>query len=241
MSPDAISYPRDSVPGLLASTCAWWERTPGKTICRGRLLWGFCPVFDLKPLVLQEQGRVTPTGHHKASFKLVALSAIGQTSSAARIPVAALPVIKGEVKAVYRAKRRPMLVIGAGGEELPPEIRKGIGWQKEPFMLAAPYFGGDQGATRGGWPEEFVKRIRRAEYPQYAYDQLPLHGPSFSVLRLDQIQPVHRDPASYELTDYRLSDDAMDIINSWLEWLITGGLEPGSMLEWARKELLKLP
>ncbi len=107
-------------------------------------------------------------------------------------------------------------------------------------ILAAPYFGADQDGSRAGWPSEFVQRIKLAEYPQYAYDRLPIGGAVESILRLDQVQPIGRHHDSYELTEFCLTADAMDIIDSWLIWLVTGSLDENSMLHYLKGELAKL-
>ena len=66
---------------------------------------------------------------------------------------------------------------------------------------------------------------------------LPLPGKDESVLRMDHIQPVGRHHDSIELTDYRLGDDAMLIIDEWLTWIFTGQLFEDGMLNEIRKGL----
>jgi hypothetical protein len=133
-----------------------------------------------------------------------------------------------------------MLLLSTGGNDLPPAVTRNLGWQASAALLAAPYFGADQDGTRAGWPAEFVKRIKRGEYPQYAYDRLPIGGTEESILRLDQLQPIGRHHDSYELTEYCLSADAMEIIDSWLVWLFTGTLDPKSLLFDMKTELQNL-
>lgn len=238
MPPNPLpTHPKDSIPGILPAT--WWEHDTSKTLKRGRLLHAFVPITSLVPMTLQAQGRATPTAHENALFKLVPMRA-SQPPPAPRLPVAALPQIPGEVKAVYRAKRRPMLLMSTGGHDLPQEVTRNLGWQASAALLAAPYFGADPDGTRAGWPAEFVQRIGRGEYPQYAYDRLPIGGPKESILRLDQLQPIGRHHDSYELTEYCLSADAMEVIDSWLVWLFTGTLDAKSLLAIMRTELQHL-
>src|SRR5205807_1023610 len=145
------------------------------------------------------------------------------------LPVAALPTPPGEVHLVQRAKRRPVLVVSAGGPEVPPALRVGSArWPTVPTILVAPYYGVDADGTRGGWPAPFVTRIRRCEYPQYLWDRLPLSGPAESILRLDHLQPVGRHANAYELTRFRLGDEALVLLDEWLAWLMTGQLDPAS-------------
>jgi hypothetical protein len=110
-----------------------------------------------------------------------------------------------------------------------------------PALLVAPYYGVDQNGKRGGWPEAFVRRISRGEYPAYAYDRLPIGGCSESILRVDHIQPVGLHHDSYELTDYELTSEAMAVIDEWITWLVTGSLDPEGILEMLAGELAKLP
>ena len=134
-----------------------------------------------------------------------------------------------------------MLVIGAGGPDIPRELRAGAArWQSAPTILVAPYYGADPGGTRGGFRAEFVNRIRRCEYPQYLWDKLPLEGTSESILRLDHLQPIGRHPNAYEHTSHCLGAPAVRILDDWLTWLLTGTLPPDGDLGFVRGELLKL-
>jgi hypothetical protein len=62
------------------------------------------------------------------------------------------------------------------------------------------------------------------------WDKLPIVGSSESILRLDHVQPVGFHPNSFELLPYQLSDEAMEIIDTQLEWLLTGSLPAESVL-----------
>src|SRR5690606_28738201 len=127
----------------------------------------------------------------------------------ARLPVAALPIRDGETYMVGRGKRRPAIVVSTGGTPVLRELRQGQNrWQFAPTILVAPYYGADPSSTRGGWPASFVERIRRAEYPQYMWDLLPISdGKTESILRLDHIMPIGADPANWTATEYVLSDE----------------------------------
>jgi hypothetical protein len=161
---------------------------------------------------------------------------------AARLPVGALPQAAGEEYFAFKGKVRPVLVLSEGGPEVPRELRTGAArWQTAPTLLVAPYYGADRDSTRGGWRPEFVQRIRRAEYPQYAWDSLPIGGPSESVLRLDHIFPLARNPAAFETTEHRLSLEALGVLDEWVRWLTTGRLEADSVLTYIRAELLAMP
>lgn len=215
-------------------------RAPDSELRRGRLIKAFVPHVGLKPMTLEVDGRVTATSHGSAKFKMIPMTA-GSPPSAPKLPVAALPHVAGEVKAVYRAKRRPALVLSVGGDDLPDSIKRDLGWQAAPALLVAPYYGADQDGTRAGWPEPFVRRVSRGEYPQYAYDRLPIGGCNESILRLDHTQPIGNDPASYQLTEFELTADALGVIDEWFAWLVTGTLDPEGILDMLAGELAKLP
>ena len=156
------------------------------------------------------------------------------------MPVAALPAFAGEVNAVFRAKRRPVVVLAAAPALDPNSFGGSKGWQTDPTLLVAPYFGVEQNGTRGGWNLEFVRRIRHAESPAYVYDQLPVPPVAESVLRLDQVQPIGRHHNSYERTGWKLSDEALAVIDEQFGWLMTGILDNTGLLDMARVELPKM-
>jgi hypothetical protein len=91
-------------------------------------------------------------------------------------------------------------------------------------LLVAPFYGADQDGTRGGWHPEFVRRIQRAMYPQFAWDMLPLPGPRESILRLDHAFSVSAHPEAFAFTPHRLSEEAVVLMESWFVWLLTGEL-----------------
>jgi hypothetical protein len=114
-------------------------------------------------------------------------------------------------------------------------------WQAAQTVLVAPYFGITGGATRGGFNQVFVERIQRAEYPEYVWDLLPIGGsPDGSVLMLKQLQPIGRHYNAYELTPFRLSADALAVMDDWVAWLLTGNLKPDGVLAMFREGVAAL-
>jgi len=232
-------YPDDSIQ---AYTETWWENAETAEIRRGRLIWAFVPHVDQIPKALALQGRTEPTSHEKANYQVLPLR-IRQPPSAPRLPIAALPHYPGESLIVSRAKKRPALVLGLGGVEVPSVLRGGssANWMTAPALLVAPYYGVEGGEKRAGWKPPLVDRIRRCEFPQYMWDKLPVDGAEFSILRLDHLQPVGRHHDSYEVTPFCLSQHALGIVDEWLQWMLTGGLDPRGVLMDVREGLLKLP
>lgn len=225
------------MPGAVGS---WWTEVEHKQLCRGRLIEAFVPHVGLTPMTLEVQGRSTPTAHERALFTLAPLR-IKSPPRAPTIPVAALPAVGGEVHAVYRTKKRPALVLSTGGDDLPLEVTRSLGWQVARTVIVAPYYGVEQSGKRGGWPLEFVRRISRAEYPQYAYDMLPIQGSKESILRLDHLQPIGRHHESVDLTTFVLSSEALLVIDEWLVWLVTGTLREDGILTMLRDGLHEQP
>lgn len=210
----------------------WWIRAEDQEVRRGRLIWAFVPHVDQQPYVLVAKGG--------SDFEIELLQG-SRVPGGADLPVAGLPHYPGEVRLVHRAKKRPALVLGTGGSEIPKSLRTGSArHQTHSTILVAPYYGADPGASSGGWRPELVDRIRRCEYPQYVWDSLPVPGRRESILRLDHLQPVGKQGPSYEMTGYELSAEALSMVDEYLSWLLHGALPVDSLLIDVRKELLGL-
>ena len=163
-------YPDDSIQSLVKD---WWLNDETNKVCRGRLIWTIIPHVDLLPMILVPEGRSGPTDHTKCRFTLKPLD-IDNPPQTPQLPVAALPNFPDETRIVYRAKRRPAIILSIGGPEIPREIRTGgVRWQTAPTLLVVPCYGIEASGKRGGFREDFVSRIRRCEYPQYMWDKLP--------------------------------------------------------------------
>jgi hypothetical protein len=152
-----------------------------------------------------------------------------------------MPIYEGEVYLVQRAKRRPVLVIGVGGPDVPPGLRAGSPrWQTAPCLLVAPYFGVDATGKRSGFPQPFVDRVRICEYPQFVLDSLPFASSTKrSMLRLDHVQPLGNHHNAYELTEHCLSEPALRVIDDWLTWMTTGKLDTDGPLAASRQILME--
>ena len=113
-------YPDDSLQNYCSS---WWGRAQDQQVRRGRLLWAFVPHVDQHPYVLVPEGRSEPTEHGSADYRVEPLQ--GTLPVAAKLPVAGLPHYAGEVRLGLRAKKRPALVLSAGGSDVPKSLRTG--------------------------------------------------------------------------------------------------------------------
>jgi hypothetical protein len=228
-------FPNDSIQSLVGG---WWVEDRDKpALCRGRLLWAFVPFVDQEP-PLTAEGRVEATDHRRALYKIEPLR-VSQQRSAPKLPVAASP----EFLARSRLSTAPSYArCGESTEPVDPSLTKGMAkWQAAQTVLVAPYFGITGGATRGGFNQVFVERIQRAEYPEYVWDLLPIGGsPDGSVLMLKQLQPIGRHYNAYELTPFRLSADALAVMDDWVAWLLTGNLKPDGVLAMFREGVAAL-
>lgn len=224
-------FPEDCVQSLAED---WWTVAEDPEVRRGQLLWAHIPFVGWLPHELVPEARSSPTDHRRVLFRLQQQRS-SQRPTSSELPVAALPQYPGEAYSVYRAKLRPVLVIGTGGVEIDGALTRGAAkWQSARTYLVAPYFGAERSGQRGGWKPEFVRRIRRCEYPQYLWNQLPIGGES--ILRLDQIQPIGRHHEAFEYTPHRLSSDAIEILDEWLRWCLFDQLDSDGMLTMARQE-----
>ena len=234
------TYPEASIQNL---TRNWWEAAPSGEVTRGRLLRTIVPYPDMKPYRLIPEGRGGEARQHqRANYRLEDFRVGDPLGNVSALPVAGLPLRHGETFLVRRGKIRPAVVLATSGTPVDPQFkRNAASWQHRPALLVAPYYGVPADGTRGGWNLEFVSRIQRAEYSQYAWDVLPERGlPEGSILRLDHLFPVADDAANWKLTDYRLRDEALAILDEWLSWHFSGTLDADGVLHFARAEIAKL-
>jgi hypothetical protein len=228
------NYPDDSVHNLCGE---WWEVTDERRLEYGRLVKAFLPHVDQQPNVLVTQGRTNPEAHEEADFEIRPLRG-NVPPPESYLPVAGLPTYEGEVRILQRAKKRPALVLSALGAEVESRLRTGSArYLTNRSVLVAPYYGGDRSGKRGGFNPAFLQRIRRAQFPQYAWDSLPVGGASESVLRLDHVQPLGENAQAIEVTAYRLTADAAEIVEEWLSWFRTGVLNEDTELAYFQSEM----
>lgn len=228
-----LKYPDDSIQSVLEH---WWDKDDTYDFRRGRLIRTFIPHVGQVPYTIEAQGRSEPTDHKHAYVRIAPLD-LKRTFKKPLLPVAAMPGFGNEFRLLYRAKKRPALIISEGGPQV-EKTRGKPGWQFAPTVLVAPFYGADENEKRSGFPSEFVKRVRRCEYPQYFWDILPIAGSTVeSIMRLDHIQPVGRHYKSIEITKYCLNEDAQLVMDEWFIWLAKGYLYEKSFLAEYKKEM----
>ena len=230
-------YPEESIQSLFPP---WWVQVAGQPLARGSLVQAIVPYPEQKPFRLIPAGRGDdPRQHATAEYRLEEYR-VGDTRRVSPLPVAALPV-RGEEYVVRRGKQRPCLILASTEVRVDASLVRGHRWQTARTRLIVPYYSANGTSSRAGWPPELVARIRRCEYPQYIWDKLPLPGGSDegSILRLDHAFSIGYDVANVMQTGYRLHDDALEIVEDWFAWYMTGTLAREGPLGAARKLLLE--
>lgn len=223
-------YPDDCVQSITDSS-NWWMPNNAGDLCRGALVIAFVPHFDQVPYSFEPVGRTQATEHTHADIRVAPLK-VDQPLKQVPLPVAAMPLYRGEVWAAFRAKGRPCLVIAEQCPAVDKSLVRGMPkFLTAPTVLVAPYYGADRDGSRAGYNPDFVERIRHCEYPQFMWDMLPVDGgPKVSILRLDQLQPMGTYYHSYKLTGFKLSDSALEILDDLIHWLLWGGFPEDSDL-----------
>ncbi len=151
-----------------------------------------------------------------------------------------MPLHSGEEYLVRRGKRRPCLILASTDAPVDASLARGRRrWQTALTRLVVPYYSANGTISRAGWSPELVGRVRRCEYPQYFWENLPLPGsPEGSILRFDHALSIGHDLANLQRTGHRLHPDALGIVEDWFAWYVTGVLaEPGTIS--AARELLR--
>ncbi len=213
----------------------WWIKDENKNFQRGRLIRAFIPHVDQIPYTVIPIGRPQASVHDQATVRIEPLR-ISQPPRQASLPVAGMPVFSREVRAIYRAKKRPVLILSEGGAIVPDNLTRGKPKSHtSPTFLVAPYYGSEADGSRAGYNPQFLERVRQCEFPQFISDMLPLGVGGESVLRMDHIQPIGRHYQSIEFTEHRLSEDALEIIDEWITWIMTGMLPEDGLIDSARK------
>lgn len=178
-----LTYPKDCVQTLIGAN-SWWVKNESQALGRGSLLLGYVPHVDQIPTRVTVIGRADPTCHDRADVQFSPFS-VADPPPRPSLPVAALPAYPGEALLLYRAKKRPLLVIAENGPEVDRKLIAGKPrWQTAPTLLVAPFYGRGEGTgTRSGFTDAFVERVQKCEYPQFFWEKLPPTGSGESILR----------------------------------------------------------
>ncbi|EGQ9965951.1 hypothetical protein ACQ902_003174 [Vibrio mimicus] len=224
-----MNYPDDSLQNIV-SNGDWWIKSENMKVSRGDLIWAFVPHVDQVPYIFTPIGRDVATEHSKAIVKVEPLT-VGSPLKQSDLPVAAMPLHKNEVWSAHRAKKRPCVVLSVESSPVDKELIKGkANHSTAPTYIVAPYYGVDAGSKRAGYSEAFTERVRHCEYSQFLWDKLPLNGADESILRFDHLMPIGAHYNSYKQTGYRLSQEALAILDDYLLWHLHGGVPEESVI-----------
>lgn len=221
-------WPEDSVQGFIGP---WWEHKARASPSRGTLAFAWIPHVEQVPKEITIEGRSDPKDHSRFDVRIRPFDKAAQARKRETgLPVSGVTLHPGEVLLGMTAKRRPVLVVSDEPAALPKTEWPGMtAFQRNSKLLVAPYFGVDRDGSRGGFPETFVQRVRRAHYPNFMWDRLPIEsGPLESILRLDCMQPIARSVATVTLTEWRMTPAGVDILEEWISWFRTGSLPADS-------------
>jgi len=196
----------------------WWIVKEEAPFCRGRLAWAFVNHIDKTPMTLVPTREQDPASHNKAEFRIESRK-IKEPRPKGILPVAGMPLYQSEDYIVNRSKMRPVLILSEGGDEIDKNLcRDWPSWQRYLTVLVAPYYTCKDPESRSvGFPQPFVEKVKECKYPNYFWDHLP-EGKE-SILRLDQLQPVGKNPESLLHTKYCLSQEALKVMDEFLCWL----------------------
>lgn len=213
-------YPSDSVQGQIGE--AWWEETRDPKLRRGSLIWAWVPYIVEVPTEICPIARVDGKDHQHVEIRACQFHRANKPEKP-ELPVAALYTHDDERWLAYKAKERPAIVLADLCEPLTAP-QGGYKPHYQPTIAVAPCFGIGAG-TRASFDDELVKRCRRAQYPQYIWDQLPLDtATEASIIRLDQQMPIGRSLNNYRLAGWRMTAKAVEILDDWVTWFRTGKL-----------------
>ncbi len=215
----------------------WW--VSDQAIGLGSLLYAIVPYFQQQPTRLTPTARPIPTSHGEATVSIEVFN-IDRPAPQSGLPVAALTLQEKEMLLTFVAKVRPVIVLV---DNYP--LTQGVAHQKIPTMLVAPYFSTASSACRAGFPSTFIAEVKKGNYAQYLWDQLPLKSPpTGSLLRFDRAFCMPKldqgKKGYYKPTGYRLSSDALECYIQWFEWSIRGELKKNCRL-YEAIDLLQAP
>lgn len=173
----------------------------------------FRPVFD-------------PTDKTKTSADRFVIEPSGKDAFNRGFPLEKPKLGVHEEFLVVRAKRRPVVLLQAESHTL-DKLNKGFGRMKLQRHLCTVAQGFGLANARGDTRCDLalLDRIRALEFPQLMY--LPKHSGLFDMdglLKLDEMQSVFT--GNLEATQYRLSDEAIDVLKDEVRFLLTGVTSP---------------
>ena len=191
----------------------------------GQLGWAPTPNLQPQPFVIEAE-RIDPTSHSEARAKWVPLNNQHFTRRATKgLPILNLNVGETEELLGFKAKKRPVVVVGTGATLL-----KGLGDEaakrhhEEDRIVLAPIYDLASEDDPYGFGSILATRVRHLLYRQYfpiggwqETRNIPGHS-SFreGVARLDRLQFLLPNPPGLGLAPVKLAPDALMLMHGML-------------------------
>lgn len=227
-------YPDDCLQSIYGDD-NWWVTDEDADLNQGDLIRCFIPHVDQIPYTFEPIGRNDPRDHEEAIVKVAPLK-VEKPLKQTDLPVAAMTLYKNEVWAAFRAKNRPCLVLGTNNKIAKSKFTQGMPKTNyASLILVAPFYGADHTSS---FTPAFIERVRHCDYPQFMWDILPMYDGKESILRLDQTQPIGTHHNAFKKTGFKLSEEALGVVNELKTFVLEGGLpKDGDVI--AYQELIK--
>jgi hypothetical protein len=225
-------YPEKSLQGLTGGD-HWWLREPRPILKRGSIIWTLVPFHsNMHYRLVVERKADTPGEHNAARVIRAEQYTVSSPDVPQALPIAALPRAVDGHYTLREVKRRPALVLGVPGQEIPRSLTMGKPHSRTmPCLIVAPYYTAVKPGEPPRYSLDLLELVQKLKFPQFFFEILPVDGGAPSILRLDQIQAIPaKERDFYEPTPWRLSDHALGLLDEILEWHIWGGIGDDSIL-----------
>ncbi|MBL0211355.1 MAG: hypothetical protein IPQ13_10660 [Holophagaceae bacterium] len=227
-----MAFPELSVQALAGSEY-WWIREANPSVMRGSVVWVLVPFHTGMHVRLVVQRKPNEPNDHFAA-KLITAEQYTLTSPDVPqdLPIAMLPSVEDGHYTLRVVKKRPALVLGLPGQDIPHNLVQGKPHSRTvPCIQVAPYYTVVKPGELPRYSAELLEMVQRLRFSQFFYEELPIPGGFPSILRFDQIQSVPaKERDFYEKTPWRLSGHAMAIIDEILETHLWGGIPEKGIL-----------
>jgi len=191
----------------------------------GQFCWTVAPNLEIIPKVLDVE-RNKPEEHDEVKFEIRDANLHDDFKTDRVLPVKRLNLRSNEELLVQRAKRRPGIIISAGGDtfaDIEHLLRhKGKKHLQGDPIFVIPCYSIETDDSPAGFIPEMVARIRCLLYKQFFY--FP-ENRNFQegIARFDRIQIVEgRSPAAIQPTDVCLSEDVLNLFLALFVFCVTG-------------------
>ena len=204
----------------------FYEEIEKKSFCIGQLCWVPIPILNKIPKILDLE-RSKPTSHDSVNFVLRDANKSDDFRKRDRsLPIKYLQLQSDEELLVYRAKKRPSVIVASGMDILPsfePLLKhKGKRHLQENSLFVIPVYSICREDYGSGFIKEMIPLIERLVYRQFFY--IPASKEfTEGVARFDRISIViDRGPSAIIPSSVCLGKEALAILNDMLLFCLSG-------------------